>query len=248
MEEYRLKEVLQRLGLREREAAVYLASLKLGPAAVAEIARSSRVKRTTAYSILDSLKTRGLMHLETRGMRDFWVAAEPKKLLALLDEQRSSFMDALPYLSSMHTRRGDDSIIRHYEGVERLKELYLEMLDSVRPNDDYMVLSNVETWREIAPDFFDNFTKRRGRMLLNVRMILNHGPFAALRKTNLREGNERVKLYQSANKLSTNLVIIPSKILVHQLVPPYVAMVIENNHIIKMHREMYEVMWANLAD
>ena len=53
-----LIEVLNKTGLHEKEAKVYLALLELGTADVSDIAAKAGVKRPTSYLVLDELKER----------------------------------------------------------------------------------------------------------------------------------------------------------------------------------------------
>ncbi len=70
---------LENIGLSENESRVYLASLSLGPAIVRDIARVSQVKRTTIYSLIDSLKQQGLMHVEEKGLKKLFTPSAPEK-------------------------------------------------------------------------------------------------------------------------------------------------------------------------
>ena len=51
-----MEEKLEQIGLDPKEAKVYLAMLELGETTVARIAQKSKIKRTTAYDLVDSLK------------------------------------------------------------------------------------------------------------------------------------------------------------------------------------------------
>ena len=53
---------LKSLGFSEKEARVYLALLELGPSTTTEIARKSKINRTTGYDILESLAL-SLIHI-----------------------------------------------------------------------------------------------------------------------------------------------------------------------------------------
>ena len=55
--EFKLKE----LGLAEKEAKVFLASLELGSSAVQEIAKKAEINRATTYVIIEKLMKKGLM-------------------------------------------------------------------------------------------------------------------------------------------------------------------------------------------
>ena len=92
-----LQNQLQAFGLSENEAAVYLASLTLGPSSALEIARNSSIKRATVYLVIESLQEKGLMHIEYAGLKRKFVAASPEqfeeKMNRLSTELASQFSE-----------------------------------------------------------------------------------------------------------------------------------------------------------
>ena len=56
-----ISQKLQNIGLSEKGANVYLASLKLGEATVLSLAKHSGVKRTSIYYVLSELKELGAL-------------------------------------------------------------------------------------------------------------------------------------------------------------------------------------------
>ena len=249
MEQSQLRLVLERLGLSEKEAALYLASLQSGPAGVQQLSRVSGVKRTSVYHVVEGLLARGLIRKEVHGAKEVLVPKEPESLERLLEEQRQDFLDTLPYLQSLHSQSGSNSVIRYFEGLEKVEEAYWEMLDVARSGDDYLVLGNMESWMSmISEKFVRDFLRKRSRLPIQVRMIVCDGPQGRSRKEEDRLGNERTRILPASSMLGTNLVILPRRVFVHQYEAPYIGMLIENEHIIRMHREMYEIMWSGLAD
>jgi sugar-specific transcriptional regulator TrmB len=71
-------ETLIKLGLSEKEAAVYLATLELGEDTALNIAEKSQVNRTTTYVILEKLMKLGLASTVERGKKTVFVAEDPR--------------------------------------------------------------------------------------------------------------------------------------------------------------------------
>ncbi|MCB0324380.1 MAG: hypothetical protein KDD69_12440 [Bdellovibrionales bacterium] len=247
MQHTQLQKSLESIGLNEKQAALYLAALQLGGGSVQQLARHASIKRTSAYHVLNSLEEQGLMSKELRGIKECYVAKDPELLEELLRRRRDEFLRTLPYLQSLQHFQQSDSIIRVFEGLERVEEAYWEMLDSIRSGEDYLVLGNLERWTPLISDAFaQTFVRRRGRLPIRVRMLLCTGPVAIERKGKKRQPNEETRLLPPSATLTTNLVILPRRLFVHQYESPYTALVIENDHIIRMHREMFEIMWRGL--
>ena len=56
-----ITEDLKTLGLNQKEASIFLASLELGPATISDIARRSNIKRTTVYNLIEPLLQKNLV-------------------------------------------------------------------------------------------------------------------------------------------------------------------------------------------
>lgn len=243
----RLLEVLESLGLNSQEALVYTSMLGLGQTTVLKIARASGLKRTTIYSVLDSLQRRGLARLEQKGFKRYFVAEGPDKLELILEERRELLRSALPQFQAIYNLGAGDSLIKYYHGVEAVKSVYEELLSSVKPGDDYLIVSNPEPWFQLAPEFFQDFLRRRARLPIKVRSLFQDVPWGRERQKSKFDQNMEIRFLPKGTLLSTNLVIVPTRVVVHQLVPPVMAIVIDNRSIIQLHREMFEIIWGSLA-
>lgn len=84
---------LRKLGLKEKEVAVYLAALELGFDSVQNIAKKAGLSRPTVYEIIKALTSKGLMREIKRqgtvqGERSYFAAESPDALLGLLRTQK----------------------------------------------------------------------------------------------------------------------------------------------------------------
>ena len=84
---------LRKLGLKEKEVAVWLTALETGFDSAQNIARKAGVSRPTAYEIIKSLIKRGLMKEIKRkgiirGEKNYFTAESPDALLRVLRVQK----------------------------------------------------------------------------------------------------------------------------------------------------------------
>lgn len=248
MKDRQLIQILQETGLTEKEALVYSSSLSLGPSSVLSIAKEAGVRRSTVYSVIESLRQKQLMRKEVRGIKEYYSAEDPERLKMVLENRHEKLLKILPELGALYRLEGAESVIKYYEGVESLKNVYLSMISTVKPGQDYLVLSSIDSAYKFAPDFFPDFLARRAKLNIKVRMILEDTALARHRGGKGRMANERNRILPKGTKLTTNLVIIPQRVFIHQFEAPTMGMVIENQHIITMHREMFELIWASLEE
>lgn len=246
MQKNKLTKILINLGLSENEAKVYFASLSLGPSTILKIARTAEIKRTTVYSVVESLRQKGLMNIELRGWKKLYTVESPEKLKFILENKKNELQDSMPEFMAMQNLKESGSFIKYYEGLESIKSIYEGLLKDIKSGEDYLVIGNQEQWFNLDKKYFLNFIKRRAKLNIKIRMLLQDSKIAREHKKIEKNYNEKIKILPSKINLTTNLVIIPRKIVIHQLTPPIMAMVIENKNIIQMHREFFEIMWDSI--
>ncbi|MBI4363385.1 MAG: hypothetical protein HY545_00875 [Candidatus Doudnabacteria bacterium] len=248
MRNIKLIELLQELGLSENESKVYFASLSLGPATVLKIAHIAEIKRTTVYSVVESLMQKGLINIEVKGFKKLYAAQDPEKLETMLEAKRGKLKNLLPEFSAIYNLKGGESFIRYYEGLEAVKSVYEDLIRDVKPHEDYLIVSDQEKWMSADKEYFLDFTKRRAKLPIKIRLLLQDTPDAREFQKKGKLYNFTIKILPPETKLNTNLVVIPQRALIHQLTPPIIAIVIENKSVIQMFREMFEIMWKAIPD
>ena len=222
--------------------------MSLGPSKVQEIAEAAEVKRTTVYAILDSLKQRGLIREELKGWKTFFAAESPDKLEALIEQMRHRVRNNLPEFTALYNLHSSGAFISYYEGLESVKNVYEGLLKEIRPHEDYLVIGDLEKWLAQDQEFFSEFTKRRAKLNINIRILMQSSAGAQIHKDKEKIFNEKIKIMPPEYQLTTNMVIIPHKVVINQLTPPLLAMVIENDSIVQMNRELFEMIWKSIPD
>lgn len=122
---------LRKLGLKDKEIRVYLASLELGPSPVQNVAKKAGVLRPTTYEIIKLLKEKGLFTETVVGKKRLFAAQSPEKILQLLrtqkrelEEKEREFIRIIAALESKYYSgdRGSVSIFHGEEGIKMLEE------------------------------------------------------------------------------------------------------------------------------
>jgi sugar-specific transcriptional regulator TrmB len=246
MKNGKLLEILKNIGLDETEAQVYLTSLSLGPNTVLNIARGSNVKRTTIYGVIESLQNKGLMRIELRGLKQVYVAENPEKLQVMLELREREFRASLPEFMALHTLQGTEGVIKFYTGMKAMQQIYLNTLKEIRPHEDYLVIANQEKWYELDPQFSQRYIEERAKLNIKTRLLFQDSKIAQEHKSFERNFNQTVKILPEGTSLHVDTLLLPKKLVILELLPPYKTIVIENQSIIELHREMFELVWTKL--
>lgn len=131
-------------GLGEKEAQVYISLLKLGPSTVNSIAEDCDLIRTTTYDILKSLREKAIVASIVKNNIYYFEAADPEKLIKLLEEKKHHIQSIIPQLRSLRKEVSELPRSEIFEGKEGLKTAYHEILRKKQPlycisNNELMV-------------------------------------------------------------------------------------------------------------
>ena len=246
MNKNKLLKTLLDWGLSPNEAAVYTSTLALGSASVGKVAAQANLKRSTVYGVLDTLKQKGLIAVEVRGLKQVFVAESPEMLLQIAESRKKELEDNLPGLLGLYSNDSKSDTIKYYEGVRAVRSVYEQLLSGCQPGDDYLVISNQEQWYNLDEEYAQKFVERRAKLRLNIRMLLQDSETAQRFKKFERNYNLSVRILPNDTEIHTNLVITPQRVVVQQLTFPIVALVIENKSIIQMHQQLFGIIWDSL--
>lgn len=153
---------VEELGLSNKEARVYVASLSLGPSPVQTIADQSGIKRVTAYVILESLVGLGLVSQTVKGKKTYFIAEDPVNLKRLLDkregelkEQQANFAQILPALKSLKLLPKSSPIVKFYDGADSIKTILNTFIEKARQPGVVRVygFSNIDLVLKFFPEF-----------------------------------------------------------------------------------------------
>jgi len=241
-----LHKLLIDLGLSENEASIYLAALKIGNCRITELAFHAELKRTTAYSLIASLKSKGLINEHIKGFKRTYSASPPEMLEVLHANKLSLLRQSLPLFQTLRSEEKEVKSVVYLEGKEAVKSIYEDLLKNSKENDFYYAVSDVEKWRNMDPVYCDEFIKRRVKKKLDLKFLFTRTAEAEKRKAIAKKLAEHVKFLPPNYNLNTNLVITPKRIVIHQTGSPTLAVSMDNKAFIEIHRVMFELLWESI--
>ncbi len=248
MQKEDLKSTLIDFGLSEHEASVYLASLSLGPSTVNEIAKVSGVKRTTVYPVIESLKQKGIMNIEVKGLKQLFVAESPERLEIIIEQKKDRLKDMIPELQAIYNLKSGGSLIKYYEGIEGVKTVYNSiLLNDLKLGGEYLVISDMKRYLDMDKEFFENYMGKRAKFNLKTRLILQNNESGFYYKKFEQNLNHKIKIFDKKVDLKVHLLILKNKVIISQIVDPMVSIVIENKSIVEMQRQQFNIIWDAIS-
>ena len=239
---------VQTLGLSDKEAKVYVASLFLGPASVQKIAEQADINRATAYVILDQLASLGLVAQSTEGKKTVFVAEGPEMLQRLFDhqlqaiEERRKELDLiLPELQqNQRAETSNSPVVRFYKGRDGVDNMIREQRRHASPNTEAYGLVNFDEVEKIVPEIFKTNTKSRVKKNLSSKIIYSYRKDIPSDPQLLRETQKISKpimaditLYEDSAAFCTYAG------------RNSVGVIIDSAEIVGALRQLYELAWGN---
>ena len=240
-------DVLVDLGLSRMEAQIYVTALSLGPTTVLKLSRQTGLKRTSLYAPIQNLEQLGLLRRELVGIKSLLVAEEPRHLERLLHTRKLALDQVLPELNALYNAQGEQGVLQIYRGKGSIRSAYNKMLIGLKPGDPYCIISNIKPLYESDPKFFDDFFERRSKIGLDIRILISQQPGSEMWRSTQARYKWKLRYLQSGTQLKTNLVISPKRVLIHQTIGPHFVLMIENNSVISMHSELFELLWGSAS-
>ncbi len=240
-------------GLSDNETKMYLAILEMGPSAIQKVAQKVGLSRVASYTIAEQLIQKGLASWFKKDKKRYVSVENPDYILELikrreseLEEERTKIRKLLPELKTYYRLAGKRPEVRFYEGVEGLKAIYEDTLNSQK---DLLVYSDLAATERLIPDmkFWNNYVRRRVKLGINAKGICPRTPeTVALDKKSPQELREIRFLPEGETFGPTELYIYGDKIALLSFEREIVGVVIENRELAETQRKIYTRMWQSL--
>ncbi|MBI2355787.1 MAG: TrmB family transcriptional regulator [Candidatus Doudnabacteria bacterium] len=171
--------LLKEIGLSDKEIAVYLSLIELGPSPVRNVATHARINRGTTYDALKKLLEEGLVNYLDKSTHQYFVASQPEKIINLIKQKqdqleslKQSAQDGLAELKLMFEKRGGKPVARFYEGPEGIRMILEDVLQTLEKSDDkiYYAYSSAGIRKNVY-EAMPDFSKRRIKQEISVKTI-----------------------------------------------------------------------------
>lgn len=238
---------LEKAGLKEKEAKVYLSSLKEGPSLANHLAKTTEILRSSIYDYLDILLKKGFISYTIISGKKYFQAVDPKKILDNFQEQKEREQEALkqiiPALESIKNSAEKQAKVEVFEGKEGMKSAMSYILKN-KPKEVLVYGSSGVSYKSI-PFFMENFHRQRVKQKIKMRAIYN----------DTRETRERLKngppLKLASVKISpiknfslTGTLIYNDCVLITMWNPEsLLAISIKSKEISKDYKDNFEALW-----
>lgn len=242
---------LQSFGLSDTEASLYELLLKLGESPAWQIVKESKLKRPTVYKALGNLEKKGLVAAKDKGKIIHFTPAPPTELLTMAEEKYTSLERAkndlqsvLPALLSSYTMAVEKPVVRTFEGIDGLKQIYEDTLKEGK--EIYAVLETAEVEPSLFKWLTTTYARKRVAAKIHAKVIVASGTWSGeYRKRDVDEYRTTVLVPKEKFPFEHEVDIYGDKVaFIHfRKDEPLIGIVIHHPHIAKTMKAWFDLAW-----
>lgn len=239
---------LMEFGLSRAQGILYLTSLKHGILSVLELSRYTGINRQQIYTEAEGMISLGIYDTTRRQGRKF-IAASPSKLLRInqiriqtAQESQKKFLDFVPELESLSSTKKHKILIRHFDGLDRIKDAYEEELVLAKNTEVLCFAGSLEHHFEFFSEaYWDSWNKKFAQQKSTSKMLAHESETA---RTTARHDStyKRETRVLSQFPLKVNIDIFNNIVLIVSL-EDETALWIESSASATSYKMLFNTLW-----
>ena len=122
-----IQKTLQRIGLSNNEAKIYLMLLQEGINKAGKISKKTQINRTTTYDTLRRLLNKGLLSYVVKANRKYFRVVDPERLVEFIQHKEDEAKKILPFLKKIHKKPAEKGNVTLYYGYKGIKSIFQDI-------------------------------------------------------------------------------------------------------------------------
>jgi sugar-specific transcriptional regulator TrmB len=226
------------MGLREKDAKIYLALLRLGESSVGAIANATGIRPRTVYDSLNSLVQGGLVGVsEKEGVKQY-AAANPHALLSLSADRMAAAEAAVAELEEVRAKE-TEPLVRVFRGKGGIKSVFEDQLREGKTV--YYYGGAMQGARIFVKDYYKIYDAKRLRRRIPVKMIF-------IDKPEVRDFISRQELFEGRSipeQHFANVVwwLYGNKMAIVFWREEPLAILIEDEELARVYKNFFNIVW-----
>ena len=235
-----IEKKLEQIGLSDKESKMYLSALSLGKAQMSDLSKKSQMNRSTSYSVVNSLRDKGLLTIIIQKKRRFYVPADPEKLADILYRKNELLDEVLPILKGLSALPTQKPQISFFEGEDGLVKAFLQDLNS---KGTILAMGGEQTFHEIIKHRVPDYVEQRKKKKIFLHMIALDTEIMQKEKENSQENFVHFKLISKEKfPLQAFMEIYDDSVAIIST-EKLIAVIIESRDIANTLRIFFNLTW-----
>lgn len=239
-------------GLTEREVSLYTTLLNSGPNTIMNLSRLTGIKRSTTHNNVEELIGKGLISQTNFGERRMVIAESPDKLKLLMQQNKykiEKMSEKLPNVISKIMKLIPESGIKnnievkYFEGLAGFKDVCERSL--INSSKEVLFLSNMDEWKKVFTDkyAYEYYVPVRLQKKIFAKTLAIKTDSAMEIKNADKEFMREMRFLPKGFEFEPTLIISDSEVSIMTSSEPYTAILIQNESIAKLFRDIFYNLW-----
>ena len=239
MDENKITETLESIGLHKNEITVYLDLISVGRSSAHEISHRTKIHRPNVYDILDKLIKKGIVTQSIENNKKTFYPVSPKNLLNYLKQKEHELKKIIPEIEKIHSHPPKKRKVTMSEGIRAIRNILDDFLEI---GETIYVYGIPKSAIEELGGFISDFHKRRIAKKIKMKHIYNKTALQRIKDLNQIEYTEAKYLPSFYDtRITTN--ICGNKVVLFFWENPVCAITIENSAIANAYRRYFDIIW-----
>ncbi len=233
---------IQLLGFSDKAAQMYLATLKLGGGTMQDIARLSKVPRTSLYYTLEELINAGALIESSLGKRKYYQAVAPRQLVELAKERVSEVFESLPELEQ-EAGRGKTTAVEILHGPQGFKLAWEGLLQT--KDKEFRIITSGESFLDYVQEKYVIKTIIGRKKMLNVKsfQLIPNTSYGREVVSKDKSENRESRFLPANIQLPYTIVFSKEKVLMISSRSENVVMVWNSIRLSQTIRSLFDSLW-----
>lgn len=239
-------EILKNIGLSEKAARVYLASLDLGEAPVQKLAKQAGLKRTTVYYVLEELLSFGALIETRRNKKVEYMPSEPSHLLRRAKERLNDFESALGIFEERKLAHAPKPQVLFLNGPAGFKEIWDMIFAS--GEKEFRIITSGQSFLGFTKEKYivEEIIGTKKRLRITSKHLISDTPYG--RKIVAKDRSEG----RQSKFLPAEYPMLFTEIITEKFVAfissrfDNMLFVVQNDAFAKTRRALFELLWEKL--
>jgi sugar-specific transcriptional regulator TrmB len=233
--------ILEQLGMSDKQARLYLATLEIGSGTVVQISRKAGITRGSTYDILEEMLEKGFVSKTDKDKHMVFSAIDPEVLMKRYQDHLRSFEMSLPELKGLFHKHSRPRV-RYFEGIEGVKRVYEDTLTSTT---DILNFANSRTLREYWPEYDRDYVRERIRKGIVLRGIAPDDEYGRQVRKDDKKSLRETRLLPAGEFFFTNEInIYDNKVAIASFGDELIGIIIESKEIADTQRDIFRMAWS----
>lgn len=186
---------LKELGLTDNEIKIYVFLLKKDSSTTGPIIKETNIANSRVYESLNSLISKGLVTYNIQKDGKHFQATDPKIFIEKQKEIKKKLESLIPQLSSLKSKKQDETTMAIYEGFEGFKTAFKKIINDCPKNSTIYITGFPESVQKLESlrIFLTNQNLKSAGKKQKLKIILERSAKSTLGKDRQKEKFTQVK-------------------------------------------------------